>query len=192
MDESGTTFAALSRMALARSPGWRIILTQGIVVGKEVTRMARQDAVRKTQAERRLRVVTDEVAVGQTPILNLEQIVFLYAGLLEQTRQLDELLEVLREQILRAMNELGIKSVREDEFEVIRQIRHRAAKLDEKKAEALLLRFGRLEECLTPQLDEQKVRQVLEELRAAGRIPEDQMPYVPVPESEALIVRRGE
>jgi hypothetical protein len=140
--------------------------------------------------ERKLRIVTATSPIEQTPVVNLEQIVGVYAGLMEQTRQLDELLTVIRDQILRAMRELEVRSIRDEEYEVIRQIRHRPAKLDQQKAEVLLKRFDRFNECVISQLDDQKVRTLVEELLANGSIGEDEVPYGPESKSEVLVLRR--
>ncbi|MBI2953392.1 MAG: hypothetical protein HYY30_03700 [Chloroflexi bacterium] len=149
--------------------------------------MAKQAAA--PQPRRRLRVIAPSPAIG-APVLTLEEALHLYIGLMEQSRQLGEHVQMIRTELLRTMDKLGIKSVREPDFEVIRQVRRRAPKIDYEKAEALLQRFGRLRECLVPRLDEEKVQKVVDELVAKGEISEEQAPYTYTPESEVLIVRK--
>ena len=126
-----------------------------------------------------------------TPVFTLEEAIQLYIGLLEQARQLDQHLKVIRAELLRTMDGLGIQSVHQENLEILRQVRHYPPRLDRAKAEALLRQFGRLHECLVTELDENKARQTLEELRQQGRISEQQLPFEVLPESEVLIVRRA-
>ena len=126
-----------------------------------------------------------------TPDLSFEEVVQLYTGLLEQVKELDQHLKVLRQELLRTMDEMGIESVREDSLEVMRQVRHFAPRLDRDRAEALLRRHGRLQECLVTALDEDRAKQVLAELREQGRIAEGEMPLEYPPEREVLVVRRA-
>ncbi len=151
--------------------------------------MAKQAAA--PQPQKRLRVVAPRPSIEETTVLSFDDALHLYIALMEQSRQLDQHLQLIRQELLRAMEKLAITSVREADFEVIRQVRHRAPRMDTQKAEALLERFGRLKECLVPQLDEEKARKVLDELSAAGKIPKEQLPYEFPPESEILIVRRA-
>lgn len=129
-------------------------------------------------------------AVREAPVLTLEESVALYRRLLDQAEQLDASTRELRDQILRTLADLDTSEVRVNGLEVIRQVRHRVPALIADKAESILRRFDRLQECLVPKLDEQKATQVLEELRAQGKISAAQMPFEYKPETEALIVRR--
>lgn len=157
--------------------------------GREVIELAKNAAA--PQPQRKLRVVAPRPSIEEAPVLSFEDALHLYIGLLEQSHALDQHLQVIRQELLRAMERLGITSVREEDFEVIRQVRHRGPRLDTEEAEALLERFGRLKECLVPQLDEDKARKVLDELKDTGKIAEAELPYEYPPESEVLVVRRA-
>ncbi|HEX2924516.1 MAG TPA: hypothetical protein VHS28_10895, partial [Chloroflexota bacterium] len=60
------------------------------------------------------------------------------------------------------------------------------------RAEEILQRYGRLDECQVEVLDEEKARKVLEELFRHGALTKDELPYLYIKPTEALVVRETE
>ncbi len=129
---------------------------------------------------------------GRLQVLNLADALEVYHDLLEQSKELDQQVRLLRDRILQAMASRKLSQVEVDGYEVLRQFRHHAPLLNEEQARDLLRENGRLEECLVQQLDEDRAREVIDELFRHGRLAKDELPYVYVKPTEALVVRRTE
>ncbi len=126
---------------------------------------------------------------GRVPVLNMADTLELYYDLLEQSKELEQQVRLLRDRILHAMSSRGLELVDTDGFEALRQLRHHPPQLNAERAEELLRDHRRLEECQVRRLDEEKTRQVIDELFRHGAISKDELPYVYVRPTEALIVR---
>ncbi len=129
---------------------------------------------------------------GRLQVLNLADALELYYDLLEQSKGLDQQVRLLRDRILSAMAARKISEAEVEGYEAVRQFRHHAPQLNEERAEELLGENGRLEECLVKRLDVEKARQVIEELFRHGALTKDELPYIYVKPTEALVVRRAE
>lgn len=123
------------------------------------------------------------------PVLDMAQSLDLYYDLLEHTKSLEEQLRMMRDRILSVLASRRLERVEADGYEAIRQLRHHPPRLNEERAEELLRDMGRLEECQVEVLDEERARQVIDELFQHGSISKDDLPYVYVKPTEALIVR---
>ena len=125
-------------------------------------------------------------------VLNLAEAVELYHDLLEQSKGMEQQVRLLRDRILDALSSMGTDRVAVDGYEVERQLRHHAPQLNEELATDILARHGRLEECQVEVLDHEKARAVIDELFQHGAISKDELPYIYVRPTEALVVRSVE
>lgn len=126
---------------------------------------------------------------GRVSVLNLADSLELYYDLLEHSKGLDQHIRMLRDGILRAMSERQLDQVQVDGYQASRQLRHHAPQLNEDLAAEILEQQGRLDECLVQALDEEKAREVIEELFRHGALSKDDLPYIYVKPTEALVVR---
>lgn len=122
-------------------------------------------------------------------VLNLAEAVELYHDLLEQSKGMEQQVRLLRDRILDALSRIRADRVAVDGYEVERQLRHHAPQLNEELATEVLARHGRLEECQVEVLDQEKARAVIDELFQHGAISKDELPYIYVKPTEALVVR---
>ena len=122
-------------------------------------------------------------------VISLADALELYHDLVEQAKGMDQLVRVLRDGILEAMSARKLTQVRADGYEAVRQLRHHPPQIDEDRATEILQEHGRLEECQTVELDEEKARAVIEELFMHGALTKEELPYVYIKPTEALLVR---
>lgn len=132
---------------------------------------------------------TDE---GRAPVLNLADALELYYDLLQQAKEMEQQVRMLRDRILYSLASRRIDRVEVDGYQAERQIRHHPPQLNEDRAAEILVKHGRLEECQVEVLDQEKARQVIEELFRHGALTKDELPYVYVKPTEALVIRRVE
>ncbi len=128
----------------------------------------------------------------EVAVLNLAGALELYSDLLEQAKDMDQQVRMLRDNILRAMALRRLDHVLADGYEAVRQLRHHAPQLNEDRAARILEEQGRLQECQVTSLDQERARAVIDELFRHGALSKDELPYVYVRPTEALIVRRVE
>jgi Ribonuclease G/E len=126
---------------------------------------------------------------GRVPVLDMSDALDLYYDLLQQSKGIEEQVRLLRDRILQALAARRIDRVQVDGYEAERQIRHHPPQLNEERAIEILERHGRLEECRVEVLDHEKAREVVDELFQHGSISKDELPYVYVKPTEALVVR---
>lgn len=130
------------------------------------------------------------VNVARIPTLSLADTIELYHDMLEQSKVMDQEVRLVRDRILRALASQRIDQIQSDGYEAIRQLRHHPPQLNEDRATEILREHGRLQECQVQVLDQEKARQAIEELFRHGALSKDELPYVYVKPTEALIVRR--
>jgi len=122
------------------------------------------------------------------PVLQIGEALGLYYDLLQQSKELEQEVRLLRDRILRSLSDRRIDRIQADGYEAERQVRHHAPRLVEDKAEEILERHGRLEECMVQVLDVDRAREVIDELFRHGSISKDELPYIYVKPTEALLV----
>jgi hypothetical protein len=122
------------------------------------------------------------------PTIPLADAIQLYFNLLDETKGLEEQLRLLRGRILSTLAARKLDRVQADGVEVLRQVRHHPPRINIDMAEEILRQHGRLEECRVEMLDEEKARGVIDELFRHGSLSKDDLPYLYVKPTEALIV----
>lgn len=130
------------------------------------------------------------VDVSRVPVLELDDAVQLYFDLLTQSKETMEQVRLLRDKILTTLSAQKLDRVQVDGFEAIRQIRHHPPQLNEERAIEILESHGRLDECQIEVLDEDKARDVIEDLFHHGALSKDELPYIYVKPTEALVVNK--
>ncbi len=126
---------------------------------------------------------------GKVPVLEMGEALELYYDLLQQSKGIEQQVRLLRDRILQSLGSRRIDRVQIDGYEAERQLRHHPPQINDDLAVEVLERHGRLEECQVEVLDEEKTRQVIDELFQHGSISKDELPYVYVKPTEALVVR---
>lgn len=126
---------------------------------------------------------------GKVPVLEMGEALELYYDLLQQSKGMEQQVRLLRDRILQSLGSRRIDRVQIDGYEAERQLRHHPPQINDDLAVEVLERHGRLEECQVEVLDEEKTRQVIDELFEHGSISKDELPYVYVKPTEALVVR---
>lgn len=139
---------------------------------------------------RQLKVVRGRPA--EMTILDLAHGVRIYLSLLNQSRELTAVMEDLRQRLLQAMQQARLAEFSANGAVAIRQVRRLPPRLDTDRAERILEREGRLQEAQRTVLDPDKATEILEELRAQGKLRREQIPYTEEREVEVLIVRPTE
>ncbi|MGE5618625.1 MAG: hypothetical protein ACM3US_05155 [Sphingomonadaceae bacterium] len=129
---------------------------------------------------------------GAAPVLTIDEAVELYFDLLQQSKGLEQQVRFLRDRILQSISSQRIDHLVVDGLEVERQVRHHPPQLNEDRAVQILAQHGRLEECQVEVLDQEKARAVIDELFRHGAISKDELPYIYVKPTQALVVRRVE
>lgn len=129
---------------------------------------------------------------GRAPVLNLADALELYYDLLGQSKEMDQQVRLLRDRILHSLSSRRIDRIQVDGYEAVRQLRHHPPQLNEERTAELLEEHGRLQECQVEVLDQEKARKVIDELFRHGALSKDELPYVYVKPTEALVVRRVE
>lgn len=127
---------------------------------------------------------------SRAPVLDLDDALQLYYDLLNGSKGMMEQVRLLRDRILRTLSTHNLERVQVDGFEAIRQLRHHPPQLNEERATEILEMHGRLEECQVEVLDQEKAREIIEELFHQGTISKDELPYIYVKPTEALVVNR--
>lgn len=128
--------------------------------------------------------------VSRAPVLEFNEAVQLYFDLLNQSKGMMEQVRLLRDKILSTLSAQKLDRVEVDGFEAIRQIRHHSPQLNDELAAEILERHGRLEECQVQVLDEDKAKEVIEDLFHHGALSKDELPYIYVKPTEALVVNK--
>ncbi|MHB0868756.1 MAG: hypothetical protein ACYC66_01550 [Chloroflexota bacterium] len=129
---------------------------------------------------------------GTAPVLNMGDALELYFDLLQQTKGMEQQVRLLRDRILHTLSSRRIDQLQVDGYEAERQLRHHPPQLNEDRAAQILESHGRLEECQVEVLDQEKARAVIDELFRHGSLSKDELPYVYVKPTEALVVNRVE
>ena len=129
---------------------------------------------------------------GKAPVLNMADALELYYDLLQQAKGMEQQVRLLRDRILQSLASRKIDRLQVDGYEAERQLRHHPPQLNEDRANEILERHGRLEECQIETLDQEKARAVIDELFRHGAISKDELPYVYVKPTEALVVHHLE
>ncbi len=129
---------------------------------------------------------------SKAPVLELDEAIALYYDLLNQSKGMMEQVRLLRDRILRTLASKKVEQMQVDGYEVVRQLRHHPPQLNHELASDILEQHGRLAECQVEVLDEPKAREVIEELFHHGDISKDDLPYVYVKPTEALVVNRAQ
>ncbi len=129
---------------------------------------------------------------GRVPVLNLNDTLELYYGLLEKTKEMEQEVRLLRDRILHSLSERGIAKEQVDGYDVERQIRHHPPQLNEDLAIEILAKHGRLAECQVEVLDQEKAREVIDQLFRHGALTKNELPFIYVKPTEALVVRQVE
>ncbi|MGI5834981.1 MAG: hypothetical protein ACOX87_00640 [Chloroflexota bacterium] len=130
------------------------------------------------------------IDVSRSPVLEFDEAVQLYYDLLTQSKEMTEQVRLLRDKILRTLSAKKLERVQVDGYEAVRQIRHHPPQLNEDRAVEILEQHGRLEECQVEVLDEDKAREVIEDLFHHGALSKDELPYIYVKPTEALLVNK--
>ncbi len=125
---------------------------------------------------------------GKVPVLQLDDALEVYYDLLQQSKGIEQQVRLLRDRILQSLASRKIDRVQVDGYEAERQLRHHPPQLNEDRAAEILDRHGRLEECQVELLDPEKAREVIDELFQHGTISKDELPYIYVKPTEALVV----
>ncbi len=129
---------------------------------------------------------------GRAPVLQMADALELYYDLLQQSKDIDQQVRLLRDRIIQSLASRRVDRVQVNGLEAERQLRHHPPHLNEDRAVEILERHGRLEECQVEVLDEEKARAAIDELFRHGAIGKDELPYVYVKPTEALVVSRVE
>ncbi len=127
--------------------------------------------------------------IGKAAVLTMGEALELYYDLLQQSKGMEQQVRLLRDRILQAIASLKTDRVLIDGYEAERQLRHHPPQINEDQATRVLEAHGRLQECQTEVLDLEKAREVIEELLRHGAITKDELPYVHVKPTAALVVR---
>ncbi len=125
---------------------------------------------------------------GKAPVLTMADALELYYDLLQQAKGMEQQVRLLRDRILQSLASRKIDRLQVDGYEAERQLRHHPPQLNEDRAAQILKSHGRLEECQVEVLDQQKATEVIEELFRHGAISKDELPYIYVKPTEALLV----
>ncbi len=122
-------------------------------------------------------------------VLEMGDALELYYDLLQQSKGMEQQVRLLRDKILQTLGSRRIDRLQIDGYEAERQLRHHPPQINEDRAIEILERHGRLEECQTEVLDEEKARQVIDDLFQHGAISKDELPFIYMKPTEALVVR---
>ncbi len=125
------------------------------------------------------------------PVISLSDAIQMYRDLLEESKGIEGQLRLLRGKILGTLAAQRLDSVQVDGVEAMRQVRHHPPRLITDRAEEILRQHGRLEECQVETLDEERARDVIEDLFRHGALTREELPYIYVKPTEALIVREA-
>ncbi len=127
---------------------------------------------------------------AKVPVLELEDALGLYYDLLNESKGILEQVRLLRDRILHVLSARKIDRIEANGYEAVRQVRHHPPRLNEQRAVEILERHGRLDECQVEVLDEDRAMAVIEDLFHHGALSKDELPYIYVRPTEALIVNR--